>query len=68
MHKTEAARAVRVMLIEGNLKISLNVTRFRVILRITLLNYFEGYISGRAAGIGCEEHGRLAEDLLSIAM
>ena len=42
-------------------KNSLKVSCFPVIICITCLIHFDGYI-------GCEEHGQLAEELLNIAM
>jgi hypothetical protein len=45
----------------GKQKNILKVICFHAIIRITCLNHFDGYI-------GCEEHGQLAEALLSRTM
>ena len=46
-------------------KNTLKVSCFPVIIHITCLNRFDGYI---AVNIGCEEHGQLAEAFLSRTM
>lgn len=47
------------------MKDTLKVACFLVIIYVTCLSYFDGYIT---INIGCEEHGQLAEELLKIAM